>query len=145
MTVEPPTTSALYADHIALDLSQVEVTDQLDPWPIPDGVSGATIVTSGISDGEVLDPPQVTVHVYSGMIFADTHETRRVTFRDATWMSHRVDPEKPYSTPMDAIRCRFEEPADPDDPHSGPLELTGLELARYVASGRYENVTGEGY
>ena len=68
-----PRLAATYADHIALDLGQVELDY---PWSTPDGVAGTTMSETGISDGESLNPPKVQVHVYSGMEF------RR---EDGTW------------------------------------------------------------
>lgn len=134
--------TALIAEHIALDLGQRDPS-LVEEWPTPDGVGGSTKSVSEISDGERLDPPQVSVHVYSGMAFYDERDDRTVTVDRTRWFAFRED-ETALGDSRDPTRVKFEEPEDPEDPASGPLELSGDELARRIASGRYENVTGEG-
>jgi len=99
---------------------------------------------SSISDGEKLDPPAVQVHVYSGMEFYDEHRGETITFDKARWFSFRSNPDVDHSRPLDALEVAFEEDEFPGNPDgSPPIEISGNEFARRIASGRYRNVTGE--
>lgn len=120
-----PRLAATYADHIALNLGQVEVDY---PWKLPEGQSGPTVVTSNVSDGESLNPPAVTVHVYSGMRFRRERDETWFEVEGATFWGFRdADPDR--TEPNPAIYLN-EVPTD--DPDSDRLELSGQEFARRI-------------
>ena len=141
---DDPHATALYAEHVALDLGQVPEDTAPDEWATPEGQTGTTMSTTSVSDGEPLDPPGISVHVYSGMAFYDRQEDRVVTFDVARWFAFKENPDLDYSTPRDPVVVEFEEEEFPYDDEEGPnLSLSGNEFARRLASGRYQNVTGE--
>lgn len=145
MRRDGPYATAAYATHIALELGQIPEERAPEEWATPDDADvGTTMGTTSVSDGEALDPPAVSVHVYRGMRFYDEQEDRVITFRKGTWFSHRSNPDLDYSTPLDALEVEFEEDENPYDPEGSPrVSMTGNEFARRIASGRYRNVTGE--
>lgn len=135
-----PHATAIYADHIALVLGQLE--DPPDEWATPDGTVGPTMATANVRDGETLDPPLITVHVYEGMEFEDRKDGGTLTFEGATWFAFRADPELDYSTPEDPIRVEFTARTWPSDDGVN-VEHSANEFARRLVSGRYVNVTNE--
>lgn len=132
---------SLTANELHLSLGQVGDDDRFDEWDVGEtATSPVHMKRSSIVDGEHLDPEVVSVSVFSGMKFYDTVDERTVTVDKAVWFAWRQCDDVPMSDPT---HVRFEESEHPDDDDSPSLKLTRTELAEYIASGRYQNVTEE--
>jgi hypothetical protein len=115
-----PRLAATYAEHIALDLGQVEIDY---PWNVPDG-AGTTVTETKVSDGESLNPPKVQVHVYSGMLFRREEDGAWFEFDGATFWGFR-DERGTEPNPEVVLKHAA-------DPEADRLELSGKEFARRI-------------